>query len=141
MTDHASSHLMTGIPGTTAAPRPYLLRRVFAIDRIVCGASAVVVLARAPWVAEVLDWSTAAVAGLGLVLVLNTVLLEVVHRRVDQHIWLARASVIVDLVFAVGLTAVPLVWSTSTVGTWALGATALFVVDVAIAKFVGLRRA
>lgn len=129
-------------PNEPGAGNPLVLRRIVAWDRIMSASSAASLLVGAPWIADVFDWSTAAVVTLGVVLVANTVLLHAIHRRAEQDGPLIGLSIGVDLAFAgtLGVVLVAQPDLTSTIGTWLLGATALFVLDVAIAKSVGLRR-
>ena len=119
-----------------------ILNRVFALDRLTVGASALALTVGALPIARLLDWSTWIVLAVGLGLAPYGWMLHTIVRDRAYHSPSARLSAVGDALWVLASIAVLVVApeATSTVGKWIVGAQALMVADIGLLKAVGWRR-
>ncbi len=119
-----------------------LLKRVFQVDRAISLASAVVLMTFSGAFGNLLGWDTIVVAALGAVLVpFGLALHVIIARRLHTH-WLAKATIAADFGWVAASIAVIATLSNdaSSAAPWLIGAQALVIADIGLAKIVGLRR-
>ncbi len=127
--------------------RRKLLRTVFTVDRALSAASALASLAAAAPIADWLGWPTWTMVAVGVALAGNTLLLHrvcVLLGRSPDVVpnGLVTASIAVDLGSAAAIVGLLLVapGATSRPGSWLLGAAAVGIADIGVAKAFGRSR-